>query len=69
MDVKQRLAGAFGYASAGGEFGRLLTWVNTFGERTTTLSESVKRGLTNYIRDLKAQPLPALKHVRETING
>jgi hypothetical protein len=60
-DAKQRLSGACEYASAYGEFNRMPMWANTFGERTVPLAESVKRGILNYIRDLRAQPLPMAK--------
>jgi hypothetical protein len=67
-DVRQRLNGAFGYAAAGSDYSRLLQWANTFGERTTSLSVSARKSLASYIANLKAQPLPAPKPIRETID-
>jgi hypothetical protein len=62
-DVRQRLNGAFGYAAAGSDYSRLLQWASTYGERTTSLSVSVRKSLASYIANLKAQPLPAAKKV------
>jgi hypothetical protein len=66
MDIKQRLAGAMQYAANGNAFDRLAEFARTYGERTTTISESVRRALTAYLRDLKQVPLPAAK---EKVDG
>jgi hypothetical protein len=62
LDVNTRLQGAMGYASRGAaEFGRLAEWVRTYGEHPTTLSELVRRALTNHIANLRQVPLPEPK--------
>ena len=62
-DVRQRLSGAAGYAAANSDFARFAMWANTFGERTTSLSVSVRKSLASYLANLKVQPLPAPKKV------
>jgi hypothetical protein len=68
MDVKLRLSGACAYAANGNAFGRLAEFARSYGERTVPLAEGVRRALTNYIRDLRAVPLPAAKPIREIID-
>ena len=62
-DVRQRLRGAAGYAAANSDFTRSAMWANTFGERTTSLSVSVRKSLASYLANLKVQPLPVAKKV------